>query len=203
MKSKQKQALNIIRDFLINKNKSPSIRDIQKTMEYKSPYSITVILEELTNEGYIRRTPNGDLQIIKHSKDPNESAPTINVPLVGDIACGTPILAEENIESYFPVSTQVARTPYKYFFLRARGDSMNKRNINDGDIVLVKQQETAEKGDNVVALINDEATIKEFIPQGDCVILKPHSNNPEHQPIVLNEEFRIQGVVVRSFSGIY
>ena len=79
--------------------------------------------------------------------------------------------------------------------LRAFGDSMNKAGINDGDLVLVRQQQTAENGDKVVALIDDEATIKEFHHEGDMIILKPQSTNSKHRPIILTWDFKIQGVV--------
>lgn len=78
------------------------------------------------------------------------------------MACGSPIFAEENIEAKIPVSIHFAKPPHKYFFLRAKGDSMNKRNIDDGDLILVREQHTANDKDIVVALIDDEATIKEF-----------------------------------------
>lgn len=110
--------------------------------------------------------------------------------------CGLPILAEENIEGMIPVSVDLARPGSKYFFLRASGDSMNEAGINDGDFVLVRQQTFAEDGDSIVALIDDEATIKEFRRTKDAVVLKPRSSNKKHQPILLTSNFQIQGVVV-------
>ena len=78
------------------------------------------------------------------------------------MACGAPIFAEENIEAKIPVSVHIAQAPYKYFFLRAKGDSMNQKDIHDGDLILIREQHTANDNDIVVALIDDEATIKEF-----------------------------------------
>jgi repressor LexA len=121
---------------------------------------------------------------------------TVNVPVIGKASCGKPILAEENIETTIPVSTKIARPPYKYFFLRVKGDSMNLAGINDGDLVLVRQQQTAENKDIVIALIDDEATIKEYNIMDDKIILKPKSNNPVHKPIILTKNFLIQGIVV-------
>lgn len=121
---------------------------------------------------------------------------TVNVPVIGKASCGKPILAEENIETTIPVSTKIARPPYKYFFLRVKGDSMNLAGINDGDLVLVRQQQTAENKDIVIALIDDEATIKEYNIMDDKIILKPKSNNPVHKPIILTKDFLIQGIVV-------
>ncbi|MCX8094522.1 MAG: transcriptional repressor LexA [Candidatus Goldbacteria bacterium] len=127
---------------------------------------------------------------------------TVQVPVVGKASCGKPILAEENIESTIPVSTKIARPPYKYFFLRAKGDSMNLAGINDGDLVLVRQQQTAQNKDIVVALIDDEATIKEYNIMDDKVILKPKSDNPVHKPIIVTRDLKIQGIVVSTISNI-
>ena len=125
---------------------------------------------------------------------------TIKVPLLGDVACGTPLLAEENIRTEIPVSVKLIKPNQQYFLLRASGTSMNEAGIQDGDLVLIKQQPTAENGDLVVALIDDEATIKEFHHQGDLIVLKPKSNDNKHQPIILTNEFKIQGVVVKVIS---
>ena len=126
---------------------------------------------------------------------------TREVPLVGSIPCGSPVVSEENIEAMIPVSEKLARPPHTYFLLRARGDSMNAAGINDGDLVLVQQQSTAKNGDKVVALVDNESTIKEFHRQKDVVLLKPKSTNRSHKPIIVTSDFLIQGVVVTSISG--
>lgn len=120
---------------------------------------------------------------------------TVEIPLIGSVSCGLPIFAEENIEAQIPVSTKLIRKSANYFLLRAFGDSMNKKGINSGDLLLIKQQQVAESGDLVLALVDDDATVKEFINNGDTIVLKPHSSNPKHQPIILTSDFRIQGVV--------
>ena len=133
------------------------------------------------------------------TKDPVESdinARTVNVPLVGTISCGAPVFAEENIEAHIPISVSLAKPGFRYFLLRASGDSMNKAGIEDGDFVLVRQQPTADNGQRVVALIDDEATVKEIEFTKDVVILKPRSKNKDHQPIILDHDFQVQGVVV-------
>ena len=116
--------------------------------------------------------------------------------LGGAIACGLPILAEENIEAMIAVSTKLAKPSNKYFLLQAKGDSMNEKGINDGDLVLVKQQNSADNGDIVVALIDDEATIKELRINDDNVLLLPRSSNKTHTPIILSRNFIVQGIVV-------
>lgn len=94
-----------------------------------------------------------------------------------------------------PVSTSLANPGHKYFFLRAVGDSMDAAGIQDGDLMLVRQQPQAENGEKVVALINDEATVKEFHREREAVVLKPRSNNKKHRPIIVTDNFIIQGVV--------
>ncbi|SHH60033.1 transcriptional repressor LexA [Winogradskyella jejuensis] len=131
-------------------------------------------------------------QLVKRESN---SIDTIEVPLVGSVSCGLPILAEENIEAHIPVATKLIRKSNNYFLLRAFGDSMNKKGINSGDLLLIKQQQVAEDKDLVLALVDDEATVKEFIDNGDTIVLKPHSTNPKHQPIILTNDFRIQGIV--------
>ena len=100
-----------------------------------------------------------------------------------------PIFAEENIETEIPVSTRIVSPSKKYFFLRADGDSMNEKGIEDGDLVLIEQTNIAESGKVVVALINDEATLKEFQTREGNVFLIPHSTNPRHKPIILDDTY--------------
>jgi repressor LexA len=107
-----------------------------------------------------------------------------------------PLLAEENVEATIPVSKSLARPGGKYFLLRAVGDSMDLAGIEDSDLVLVRQQPTAENGEKVVALINEEATVKIFHREKDVVLLRPQSRNKAHKPFVLSDDFLIQGVVV-------
>ena len=138
------------------------------------------------------------MQLVNGIADESVRAQTVDVPLVGSISCGVPVLAEENVEAMIPVSTKLAKPPAQYFLLRAKGDSMDQKGINDGDLLLVRQQTTARNGDIVVALIDDEATVKEFHSAGETVVLRPRSRNKDHQPIVLTKDFQIQGVVVTS-----
>jgi repressor LexA len=193
---KQLQALRLIRNSIIYRSKSPSIRELQEGLGYSSPRSAALILEALIKSGRVERRPDGSLRILIDLADEDSHARTINVPLLGAAACGIPMLAEENFEAMIPVSVKLARPPYRYFLLRAKGDSMDRANISDGDLVLVRQQTSAENGDIVVALIDDEATIKEFWRASSTVLLKPNSNSREHQPIILSNNFQIQGVVI-------
>lgn len=166
-------------------------------MRYKSPHSAALVINRLIELGLLRRKTNGTLRIVKDIETELAGSQTVDVPLVGMVACGAPILAEENVEAVIRVSTELARPPHRYFILRAKGDSMNERSIKDGDLVLVRQQTTARNGDPVVALVDGEATIKEFHRVADLILLKPRSSNAAHKPIVLNQGLSIQGVAVR------
>lgn len=192
--SKQMEAVRYIRSQLLNFGRSPSIRDLQKAMRFKWPRSAALVISSLIGKGILKRTPTGDLRLVNDPEEDKNNARTVDVPLVGTIACGAPILAEENIEAMVSVSKSFVRYGHRYFLLRAKGDSMTGTGINDGDFVLVRQQTAAKNGDIVVALIDDTATLKEFRRSGDAVILKPH--NKKYQPIVLRNDFQVQGVVV-------
>ncbi len=120
----------------------------------------------------------------------------VQVPLVGSAPCGDPLLGETNIEDYIPVEKSKIKSGFQYFILRANGDSMNQAGINDGDLVLCRQQLKAETGDRVVALLGDNVTIKEYGARENGVRkLLPKSSNPGHQPITPNEGDSVQGVV--------
>ncbi len=194
---KELATVRVIRNEMMRNGKVPSIRQVMETMEYKSPQSISRIFDELIKKGVLSRTVDGKYLFNQGVVTSPTNPGTVDVPLVGTASCGAPIFAEENIEGYFKISEKMAPPSKKHFLLRAQGDSMNKKGIFDGDMVLVRKQATVQNGDVIVALIDDEATIKEFQKQGDVVVLRPHSTNPVHQPIILSEDFQIQGVVVK------
>jgi len=171
-----------------------------KTLGYSSPRSISYLFEKLEQKHIIKR--NGkDLEIIADFEGDESRVNTVDVPIVGEVACGSPMLAEQNILDSIPVSIELAKPPHKYFMLKAKGDSMDKKGINPGDLVLVRQQASAKTGDLVVALINDVATVKEFRVLDGAVALVPHSTNPKHKPIILQDDFMIQGVVQKVLAG--
>lgn len=198
--AKERALLDELRRYLKQRGESPSIRTLMTELGYKSPRSVTLLLENLAKKGLIERKSNNELRIIPQKEESKNSTETVQIPLVGAVACGMPIFAEENIEMTIPVSKQLAHSAEHYFFLRAKGDSMDEKGINDGDYVLIKQQDAARNGELVVALIDDDATIKEYREEYGAIVLKPHSKNPDHKPIILNRDFRIQGVVVTSIS---
>jgi len=200
--NKELEALEKIRNFLMKNNRMPSVRILAKELNYKSPRSAAVLIERLYERGVLNKKSDGTLQLAQFDinlKDEHR-AQTVKVPLLGTVSCGTPIFAEENIEAEISISTKLINQNHRYFLLKAEGDSMNLKGIDNGDLVLIKQQHTADNGQSVVALINDEATIKEYWNNETTIILKPKSTNSDHQPIILTNDFRIQGVVITSFS---
>lgn len=201
LNSKELETLRQIRNFVMHQGRVPSVRELMKALGYRSPRSALIFIRKLVEKGFLGQKAEGRYRLLKDISNSENVAQTVNIPLVGSVACGLPVFAEENIEAYVPVSTDIAKKSYKYFFLRASGDSMNMAGISDGDLVLIRQQSTAENGDLVVALIDNEATIKQFFRSKDAVILKPKSSNPIHTPIVLTNNFLVQGVVVLSIPG--
>lgn len=199
---KEAQALRFIRNSLVHGGKSPSVRDVQVALGYNSPRSAALILEKLINSQRIERRADGRIRIVRDLEDDLTHARTVLVPLVGNVACGSPFLAEENIEAMIPVSASLAKPGHRHFLLRARGDSMDRAGINDGDLVLVRQQPVAESGEIIVALIDDAATIKEFQRRETAIVLKPKSTSAEHQPLILTRDFQIQGVVVTAIPEV-
>lgn len=203
LSQKELEGIRFIRNQLIHKGSPPSVRDIMAFLGYKSPHSAMIFLDKLMEQGIVERDrETGKLTILRDPEHTRHHAMTVDIPLVGNVPCGAPLLAEENIETFVPVSTRLAKPPHKYFLLRAVGDSMNEKGIEDGNLILVQQQSDANSGQSVVALINDEATVKELHRADNAIILKPRSTNPEHQPIVLTEDFQIQGVVVTAIANI-
>lgn len=193
-------ALTYLRNQLVH-GISPSVRDLMRVLSFKSPNSTNALLKRLMERGRLRRRLDGRLQLIEDLETSPQHARTVLVPLVGAVPCGTPMLADENLEAMVPVSQTLAKPGHRYFLLRARGSSMNAAGIDEGDLLLVRQQNTAKNGDRVVALIDDEATVKEFWATKDGIVLKPRSKSKKHQPIILHRDFDVQGVVVHSIKA--
>lgn len=190
--SKQKQTLLAIKDLAHKKGSPPTLDDVRKTLGLSSVSSVQRHTDALKEKGYLENTRGLSFP---------STTEKVQIPLVGNVACGAPLLATENIEAYIPYeSSKIHGDPQDYFFLRAVGDSMNKSNvagktIDDGDYVLVKKESSADSGSRIVALIGDEATIKKMVPDNDCVRLEPESTNPANKPIYMFEEFSVQGIV--------
>ena len=198
--SKHIEAIKHIRNWLVHNSRTPSVRELMAELGYKSPKSAQDILSDLRDFGVIKKMESGGYKLISNPDLGPVHAQTVSIPLIGEISCGEPILADQNIQSYIPVSTSFIKPGFQYYLLRAKGTSMDRAGINDGDLVLVRQQSMADEGERIVALIDDEATIKYFHKAKNAVILKPRSSYKCHRPIILTDDFQIQGVVVHVIS---
>ena len=159
---KQREILEYIKNEILNKGYPPAVREICEAVHLKSTSSVHSHLETLEKNGYIRRDPTKPraIEIIDDTFNLTRRE-VVNVPLIGNVAAGCPILATENIENYFPIPAEFVPNQ-NVFMLRVQGDSMVNAGIFDGDHILVKQQATALNGDMVVALLNDYATVNTY-----------------------------------------
>lgn len=186
-----------IRNQIAQTGITPSLREIGRAVGYVSPRSVQLMLERLQKRELLSYS-EGKITL-NLERESLGSEQTIKIPLIGSVTCGSPSLAQQEVEAYLQVSTKIASPGHKYFLLRAIGESMNKSGINGGDIVLIRQQNNVDEGDKVVALIDDEATIKHFHREKNLVVLKPNSTDKEYKPILVSESLIIQGIVVGVF----
>ncbi len=180
---KQSQILEYIKSEILNKGYPPSVRDICQAVDLKSTSSVHSHLESLEKNGYIRRDPTKPRTI--EILDDNFNLvrrEVVNVPIVGTVAAGQPILAIENIENYFPIPAEYMPNE-ETFMLKVKGESMINAGILDGDTILVKRQNYAKNGDMIVALVEDSATVKTFYKEDGHIRLQPE--NDYMDPIIL------------------
>ena len=180
---KQTQILEYIKSEILGKGYPPSVRDICQAVNLKSTSSVHSHLETLEKNGYIRRDPTKPrtIEILDDSFNLVRRE-MVNVPMVGTVAAGQPILATENIESYFPIPSEFMPNE-ETFMLKVKGESMINAGILDGDNILVKRQSYAKNGDMVVALVDDSATVKTFYKENGHIRLQPE--NDYMDPIIL------------------
>lgn len=181
---RQREILEYIKEEILKKGYPPSVRDICDAVHLKSTSSVHSHLETLEKNGYIRRDPSkpraieivdDDFQLLRRE--------VVNVPLVGRVAAGEPLLAVENIEDYFPIPAEYMPN-METFMLKVKGESMVNVGIFDGDRILVQKQPTAENGDIVVALVDDSATVKTFYKEDGYYRLQPENDNMD--PILVD-----------------
>ena len=183
--NKQQEILNYIKDEILKRGYPPTVREICETVHLKSTSSVHSHLETLEKNGYIRRDPTKP-RAIEICDDGFQMVRTdmVSIPVVGNVAAGQPILAEENVQDYFPVPAD--RVPSgESFMLNVRGDSMVNAGIFDGDCILVNCCNTAHNGEIVVALIDDSATVKTFYKEKGHVRLQPE--NDFMDPIIVDD----------------
>jgi len=190
---RQREVLEWIKDFIRENSMPPTVREIGGAFRIKSS-SVFDLLKALEKKGYLRRGDLGARSLIVEECDTREHCECAEIPVIGRIAAGRPILAVEDHTGTITVNRNLLRG-HEAYALRVEGDSMVDAGILDGDYVVVRKQDTAENGDIVVALIEDEATLKRFYREKDHVRLEPA--NSAMQPIrICSGEFRIQGKVV-------
>ena len=196
MRTKNQELMTKMINFIdseYQKNGSaPTLREIASEFNITSA-CVSHYLTEMKEKGLIQSS--GKSRGVKTSKMQSMLNEVSYLPVVGSIACGTPILAEENIEKYLPVPNDFLGAG-KFFILRANGNSMIKAGIEDGDYVIVKQQETAEIGQIVVALINDEATLKRYYLDNGKQQVRLHPENDEMKDMYF-KNIVIQGIAVK------
>ncbi len=181
---KQQEILDFIKSEILHKGYPPSVRDICEAVKLKSTSSVHSHLETLERNGYIRRDPTKPraIEVIDDSFSLMRRE-VANVPIIGTVAAGQPILAQENIEDYFPIPVEYLPNA-ETFMLRVKGESMVNVGIFDGDQIMVQRQGTAQNGDIVVALVEDSATVKTFYKENGHIRLQPENDSMD--PIILD-----------------
>ena len=200
LKEREREILKCVIHHVKTKGYPPSVREIGKEVGLKSPASVFLYLNSLHEKGYIKkdnRKPRA-IEVLCSTDDTEDfSKPQkemIEIPIVGRITAGEPILAEENIEDYFPLPINFLNiNQEEVFMLQVKGESMVDAGIFDGDYAIIKKQQIANDGDIVAALIDDEATIKRFYLEDDCIRLQPE--NDSYEPIYV-EKARILGKAI-------
>ncbi len=194
---KQKEILDFIKSQIINRGYPPTVREICQAVHLKSTSSVFVHLEKLEQNGYIRRDQSQSRAIEIVDDNFNLSRrEVINVPLIGHVAAGLPLLAVENIENYFPVPAEYVPKG-ESFVLKVKGDSMINIGIFSGDSLLVERCETARNGEVVVAMVDDSATVKTFYKEKGHIRLQPE--NETMDPIIVDKNLEVLGKVFGVF----
>ena len=196
---KQSEILEYMKNEILNRGFPPSVREICEAVHLKSTSSVHSHLETLEKNGYIRRDPTKPRAI--EIVDDNFNLvrrETVNVPIIGKVSAGQPLLAVENIDGYFPIPSEYMPNN-KTFMLVVQGDSMINAGIFNGDYVIVEQQKTAENGQKVVALVEDSATVKTFYKEDGHIRLQPENDTME--PIIVEQDqfFQNLGNVIGVF----
>ncbi len=183
--AKQREILEYIKQEILNKGYPPAVREICEAVQLKSTSSVHSHLETLEKNGYIRRDPTKPraIEIIDDNFNLTRRE-VVNVPILGRVAAGQPILAVENIESYFPIPAEFMPNE-ESFMLKVKGESMINAGIFDGDNILVQKQSDANNGDIVVALVEDSATVKTFYKENGHFRLQPENDTMD--PIIVDE----------------
>jgi len=196
---RQEEILEFLKDFVMERGFPPTLREIASHLGIRGPKGPHKALRILERKGYLRRVSGGSRALEIVGVSPAEERQVLSVPIVGRVRAGEPVLAVENVEGYVRLDRSLLSSE-NVFLLRVQGDSMVEAHIQDGDFALVKPQANAENGEIVVALIEDEATIKRIFKKRDLIRLEPA--NPAMEPIVVKKgekRVKIVGKVVGIF----
>lgn len=195
---KQREILEYMKKCILEKGYPPAVREICEAVHLKSTSSVHAHLESLEEKGFIRKDPTKPraIEILDDTFNLTRRE-VVNIPIVGTVTCGEPILAEQNIEDYFPVLPNYLKTKGNTFMLKVKGDSMINAGIFDGDLVMVEESNTARNSEIVVALIDDEATVKTYYKEDGYYRLQPENDTMD--PIIVRGEMQILGKVVGLF----
>ena len=184
--TKQKEILEYIKNEILYTGYPPAVREICEAVHLKSTSSVHSHLETLEKNGYIRRDPTKPRAIeVCDDSFQMVRTETVSLPVVGTVAAGTPLLAEENITQYFPVPADMVPAGEPSFVLKVKGDSMINAGIFNGDQLFVQMCNTAHNGETIVALIDDSATVKTFYREDDHIRLQPENDTME--PIIVDD----------------
>lgn len=190
--NRQQQILEFIKTQIKTTGYPPSVREIGKAVGLKSSSTVHNHLLQLEEKGLIKRDPIKTRAIIPIEDEPSDLiTESINLPVVGNVAAGTPILADQNIEEYLPVPVNFVGSG-NHFILKVKGESMIEAGIMDGDFLIVRQQTNANNGEIIVAIVEDEATVKRFYKKDSYIELRPE--NSSMQPMIF-EDVQIVGKV--------
>ena len=193
---KQREILEYIKETILSKGYPPAVREICEAVHLKSTSSVHSHLETLEKNGYIRRDPTKPRTIeILDDDFALTRREMVQVPIIGTVAAGVPILAEENIEDYMPIPAEILPNK-EIFMLKVKGESMVEVGIYNNDKVIVAKQSTAENGDKVVALLDDGATVKTFYKEQGHIRLQPENSSMD--PIIV-DDVQILGKVIGLF----
>ena len=193
---KQREILEYIKEMILKKGYPPAVREICEAVHLKSTSSVHSHLESLEKNGYIRRDPTKPRTIeILDDDFALTRRELVNVPVIGTVTAGVPILAEQNIEDYLPIPAEILPNK-EVFMLKVKGNSMIEAGIYNGDKVIVAKQPNAENGDKVVALVDDSATVKTFYKENGHFRLQPENSSMD--PIIL-DQVEILGKVIGLF----
>ena len=200
MTARQEEIYEYIKKYSKENHMPPTVREIGNHFDISSTNGVRSILAALIKKGYINRSPrlSRGIEILNDNNEVGKetASNTIEIPIVGRVAAGTPILAVQNLEGTVTIDRDFLACRSDVFALRVKGDSMINAGIFDGDLIFARQQKTADLGEIVVAQIDNEATVKYYHPSADHVELRPA--NPKYKPIIVNnkKDFSIAGRVI-------